>query len=134
MAKGLFIRKKVCVPLHRQVEALCKDVVPGTGRFFGSFYVQLIGLVAHGLAQVRVCLQPHLRSAHFLNAVQLVVPDRDMWVYVLPLQDAQQFHFDVVAASVAHRALAACRNDQVVLVFRRALLNGTNGVFPDVTA
>ena len=57
-----------------------------------------------------------------------------MRVYVVTFQDALQLHFDVVAASVAHRALAACRNDQVVLVFRRALLNGTNGVFPDVTA
>ena len=55
-----------------------------------------------------------------------------MGVDVLPFQDAHQLHFDVVAAAVAHRALGGSRHDEVILVLGRALLNGTNGVFPDV--
>ena len=132
MAQGLFVREEIGVALHGQVEALGQNIVSGAGGFLRTLHVQLIGLVAHGLAQVRVGLQPHLRLAHFLNGVQLVVPDGHMGVDVLPFQDAHQLHFDVVAAAVAHRALGGSRHDEVILVLGCALLNGTNGVFPDV--
>ena len=57
-----------------------------------------------------------------------------MRVDVIPFQDAHQFHFDGVAAAVAHRALAAGRHDQVIVHLAAALLDGTNGVFPDGAA
>ena len=132
VAQGLLVGKEIGVALHGQVEALGQNIVPGAGGFLRTLHVQLVGLVAHGLAQVRVGFQPHLRLAHFLNGIQLVVPDGHMGVDVLPFQDAHQLHFDVVAAAVAHRALRGSRHDEVILVLGCTLFNGTNGVFPDV--
>ena len=130
--KGLLISKEVGVAFHRQVEALGQNIIPCTGRVFRALHIQLISLIAHSLPEVRVRLQPHFRLAYFVDRVQLVIEDGDMRVDILALQDLHQLHFDGVAAAVSDSTLRACRHDEIIFVLGCALLDGADGVFPDV--
>ena len=78
MRQRLFVGEVVRVPLHGDTEPLGQNIVACGRSFLSSLNLQLIGLVSDCLSQIRIGLQPHGRVGHFLELVQLVVPDRDM--------------------------------------------------------
>ena len=133
MGESLLIGEVVGVALHGQPEPLCQHIVAGGGGRFCPVNVLLVGLVGHGLSQIGVCLDPHVRIGDLFHGVQLVPPDG----YVLlgradTLKNVHQLHFDGIARSVSDRALGAGGDDQVVVQLGCALLNGTDDILPGV--
>src|SRR5690606_7776681 len=130
---GFLVCEEVRVPLHRDSEALCKDVVAGSGSFLGSFDIQMVRIVGYGLADVRLSLNPHGRIVDFLDVVQFVVPDRDVRRLVLALENVSKFHFDCVAGTVSDSSLRADSNDQPVIKFGSTLFNSSNYIFSEIS-
>src|SRR4051812_37898890 len=70
MGKRFLVGEEVSVTLHRDPEALGENIVARCGGFLGPFYIQLIGLIGNGCAQIWIGFQPGGRIGNFLDLIQ----------------------------------------------------------------
>ena len=105
VGESLFIGEVVGIALHGEPKPFCQNIVSGGRRLLSALHIQLIGLIADSLPDVGVGLQPHLRIGHFIHRIQLIPPDGDMGIEVIPFENVHQLHFDSIAGSVSDCAL-----------------------------
>src|SRR5688572_683428 len=92
----------------------------------------MVDIVGDCQPKIGTSLDPSFWIVHFLDVIESVVPDRNVWSLVITLEDGCQFHFDSVARTVSNCTFRADRYDQKVLKFGGALLYSTNDVFSGV--
>ena len=132
MRQRLFVGEVIGVTLHRQSETLGKNIIPCGRCFLGAFHIKLISLVTYRLSDVRVRLHPHLRIADLVDRVKLVPPDRNMRVWIIPLENAHKLHFDGVTGAVTNSTLRTGGHDQIVVHLGSALLDSADNILANV--
>ena len=132
MRQCLFVGEVIGITLHRQSETLGKNIIPCGRRFLGAFHIKLISLVTYRLSDVRVCLHPHLRIADLVDRVELVPPDRNMRVWIIPFENAHKLHFDGIAGAVTNSTLRTGGHDQIVVHLGSALLDSADNILANV--
>src|SRR5690606_10399654 len=132
LRKGFLIRKEVCKTLHRNAKSLSKNIIPCRGSFLSTFDFLVIGIVRNGFAKVRVCFKPSRRVSYFFNAIELIIPNRNMWSVIITLKDVHKFHFDSIASTITNSTFRTHSDDHVVIKLGCTLLDSTNNILSNV--
>ena len=133
MWKGFFVCEVISVAFHRKPKTLSQNIVSGSGSLFGSFNIELVGLVCYRLSEVGIGLKPHLGVGYLVNGIEFVPPNRYVGIVVVSLKDAHQLHFDCVAASVTNSTLRRGCDDEIVVNLGCTLFDGTYYILSNVS-
>ena len=86
MRYGFFISEVICIAFHRYTKSFSKNIISCRRSFLGSFYVQLIFLILVQRFYIGVSLYPHIRIGYFINGIEFVPPDRNMWIDIITFE------------------------------------------------